>query len=356
MTTPQNASPSLARKMLPKLVISLLLGALFAWLVSRGGVPLVPSRHALSHLKWWAIPGYLSVLLFSTFFRASRWRFLIAPVKKVALPTVIGLNWIGFFAIFVLPLRIGEIARPALSKMREGIAVSAGFGTIAVERVVDGLVTGLCVVWAIFALPHLETHDKIARAVPYYGVLAVTVFAGAFIGLFLFLWQHAFAVRLVGWTFGLVSKKLAATVASKIDQVAAGIRSISDPKLAAGFLTETVIYWGSNAAGMWLLAWGVGLHMSFGQSVAVMGILAIGVLLPAGPGMFGTFQVAVSSALKLYFAESIVGSEGAAYVFLLYACQALFICVSGILPLYVMHISFGEIFSPDSSSSPATAE
>ena len=58
-----------------------------------------------------------------------------------------------FFAIFALPLRLGEMARPALTKLRQGIPVSVGFGTIAVERVVDGLVTSLCVAWALFAIP-----------------------------------------------------------------------------------------------------------------------------------------------------------------------------------------------------------
>ena len=95
---------------------------------------------------------------------ASRWRFLIRPVKEIGLKEVIALNWIGFFAIFALPLRLGEVARPALTKLRHQISVSIGFGTVAVERVVDGLVTSLCVAWALFALPRRETDDVLAQA------------------------------------------------------------------------------------------------------------------------------------------------------------------------------------------------
>lgn len=340
---------SFASRILPKLGISLALGALFAWIVVKGGVPIIPSSESFADVKWWTLGAYVVVLTVSTFFRASRWRFLIAPIKKIPLRDVIALNWIGFFAIFAFPLRLGEFARPALTKMREGVPISAGFGTIAVERVVDGLLTSLCVVWAIYALPHVETTDPLARAVPHYGSLAVLLFSGAFVGLILFLWQRAFAVRLVGWTFGLVSKSLATKVAAKIDSVADGVRSLAHVRYATGFFAESILYWGLNAAGMWLLAWGVGLPMTFGMSVAVMGILAIGILLPAGPGLFGNFQLAVSAALKLYFAESIVATKGAAYIFLLYGTQAVFICITGIVPLYLLKIRFGDLLAPDAS-------
>jgi uncharacterized protein (TIRG00374 family) len=347
---PENAvaagpAPSLLRRILPKLLVSLVLGALFAWLVARGGVPLVPPASAFADVVWWTLPAYLVVLFATTWVRASRWRFLVAPIKSVPLREVIGLNWIGFFAIFVMPLRLGELARPALSKMREGIPISVGFGTVAVERVLDGLVTSLCVAFAVFALPHLDTEDELARHVPTYGMLALTVFTGAFIALACFLWQRRLATALVERTVGLVSKRLASLLATKIDGVAEGVRSIGDARLGVGFLLETLAYWALNALGMWLLAWGCGLPMSFGHAVAIMGILAIGILLPAGPGLFGNFQLAVMAALKLYFPAEVVATHGAVYIFFLYGIQAVFICLAGIIPLYAMKIRFGDLMS-----------
>src|SRR5262245_25022834 len=99
-------------RFLPKLIISIALGVLFAWLAARGGVPLVPPARAFGAVSPWAVPGYLASLCVVHLFRASRWRFLIAPVKHVPFRDVILLNWIGFFAIFALPLRLGEFARP----------------------------------------------------------------------------------------------------------------------------------------------------------------------------------------------------------------------------------------------------
>jgi uncharacterized protein (TIRG00374 family) len=335
---------SVARRVLPKLAISLALGALFAWLVHRGGVPLIPPAEAFGRVRWWTVPAYLVTLAAMHFFRASRWRFLIHPVKQdIPFRDVVLLNWIGFFAIFALPLRLGEVARPALTKIRHGVSLSAGLGTVAVERVLDGLVTSLCVVWAFVALPQLPTDDELARSLPYYGALAVSVFTAAFVALGLFLWQRELALRLVRGTIGRISPRLGALLGEKVAGIADGIRSISSPRLAFSFLFETLLYWSLNAAGMWLLGWGCGLPMTFSHAVAVMGILAIGILLPAGPGLFGNFQLAISTALKLYFAAEVVGSAGAVYVFLLYGTQAILMTLAGVVPLYALHLSFGDL-------------
>ena len=330
-------------RLLPKLAISLALGALFAWLAARGGVPLVPDPAALQRVSGWAPPLYLLSLLLVHYFRASRWRFLIAPVRRLPLREVIVLNWIGFFAIFALPLRLGELARPAVSKLRHGIPISAGVGTIAVERVMDGLITSLCVAWALLVLPRVPTDDPVAKHLPTYGYAALLLFSAAFAALALFLWQRALAMRLTRMTLGLFLPSLADLLASKVGNVADGIRSISDPRLLLGFLFESALYWGCNALGVWLLGLGCGLPMTLGHAAAVMGVLAIGILLPTGPGLFGNFQLAVSAALRLYFAESLIGTQGAVFIFLLYVMQSSVMVLAGAVPLYALHMRLSDL-------------
>jgi uncharacterized protein (TIRG00374 family) len=342
VTSPQPERSLLAR-VGPKLLISLALGGLFAWLAARGGVPLLPPRAAFAQVRPWAVPAYLASLLVLHYFRASRWRFLIAPVKKVPLSEVLLLNWIGFFAIYILPLRIGELARPALTKLRQGVPISVGFGTVAVERVFDGLLTSVCVAFTLVALPRLPTSDSVARHLPTYGYGALGLFVCAFIALGMFLWQRALAVRLTHWGVGLVSKRLGQLLAEKVGNVADGLRSIGSLRLAAGFLLESLAYWGVNAFGVWLLGRGVGLPLSFGHAVAIMGVLAIGILLPTGPGLFGNFQLAVSACLKLFFVESLVTTQGAVFVFLLYVLQSTVMIVAGLVPLYALRLRMVDL-------------
>lgn len=345
---------SLLSRTLPKLAISIALGALFAWLFARGGIPLLPSLDRLRAIQPWTIPVYLGSLGLVHFFRASRWRFLIAPVKVVAFRDVLLLNWIGFFAIFALPLRLGELARPALTKLRYGIPISVGLGTVAVERVLDGLITSVCVAVALLVLPRVQSADPIAAHLPTYGYAALAIFTAALCALAMFLWQRAFAVRLTRLTIGALSRPLADRVAEKVANVADGIRSIGDRGLAAAFLLESGLYWGSNAVGVWLLGVGCGLPMGIGHAAAVMGVLAIGILLPTGPGLFGNFQLAVSAALRLYFAESLVGGQGAVFIFLLYALQSLVMVVAGVIPLYALRVRLRDLVAlPESMPPPS---
>jgi uncharacterized protein (TIRG00374 family) len=338
-------------KLWPKLLVSLAVGALFGWIAERGGVPIVPHAATFRYVDWPQVGVASALLVLLTVLRATRWRFLIAPVKKLPLREVILVNWVGFFAIFALPLRLGEFVRPALSKLRAGIPISAGLGTVAVERVLDGTLTSLCVAYSLWALPRLDVRDPIARAVPFYAGAVLSVFVCALIALAAFLWQRDLAVRLTEKVFALISPQLGETLARKVDSVADGLRSIGDARLAFGFVFETLLYWGLNACFMWVLGLACGLPMELGHAVAVMGVLALGILLPSGPGMFGSFQIAVSAALRLYFPESLVGAQGSLFVFFVYVLNALLMSAIGVIPLLRMHVRLRDLISPKISES-----
>lgn len=322
------------RSLLTRLLVSLVIGGAFAWLATRGGLPLVPTKADLLQVRPWAIPLYLASLTVMHGLRASRFRFLVAPVRRLELGQVLSLNFIGFFAIFALPLRLGELVRPTLGKARHGIPLSAGLGTVAVERVCDGLITSLCVAWALFALERGPVNDPLARLLPTYGYLALLLFSGGLFTLGLFLWQRALAGRLVRTGVGLISPRLGELVAQKVDGIAEGLRAIGNVRLASAFIAESVAYWGMNALGVWWLGLGCGLPgFTLGHAVAVMGILAIGILLPTGPGLFGTFQLVVVSCLRLYLPEEVIAGQGAVFVFLLYLLQSLVMVGAGLMAL-----------------------
>ena len=104
--------------------------------------------------------------------------------------------------------------------------------------------------------------------------------------------------------------------------MADGLRFLPSPELAAPFLAETLLYWTVNVAGVLLLGWGCGLTgMTLPEAAVTVGCLGVGILLPAGPGYFGAFQLSVYMALAMYFPDELLTGPGAAFVFLLYATQ-----------------------------------
>src|SRR5262249_38923134 len=94
-----------------KLGLSILFGGGIAWILSRGGLPLLPPRAAFASLKPWTIPVYLASVSLHHYVRAIRWRHLLRPVGNVSNRSVVAVSWIAFAAILISPLRSGEIVR-----------------------------------------------------------------------------------------------------------------------------------------------------------------------------------------------------------------------------------------------------
>ena len=71
-----------------------------------------------------------------------------------------------------------------------------------------------------------------------------------------------------------------------------GLRVVPSRRKVALFFGLTAVYWGVNAWGMSLLARGFGIRLGAVAAFTVLGALVVGVMIPAGPGMVGTFQAA----------------------------------------------------------------
>jgi hypothetical protein len=311
--------------------------------MKRGGVPIVPEARAFAAVKWWTVAVYMASLGVVHWFRAWRWDYLLRPVARVPTGRIIAIAWVGFFAIMMLPFRAGEVVRPYLIRRDGRVSGSAALGTIAAERVLDGLFVAILLVVTLAFVPRLPLEGVVFLGFPmpqlvHYGYLTFALFAGALATLAVFLAARSFAERVTRAVFGLVSPRVGTLLAAKIGGLADGLRSLPDPKLMGPFMLQTALYWGANALGMWFLGWGCGLDMTPAHGFAVMGVLAMGILLPQGPGLFGSFQFFVYLALRMYFPEEQIRSHGVAYVFLLYACQFVFTTATGVGAMLVGHI------------------
>jgi hypothetical protein len=83
----------------------------------------------------------------------------------------------------------------------------------------------------------------------------------------------------------------------------------------------TALYWGINGTGLWLLAHACGLDLTLPQAWVILGLLALGILVPNAPGYFGVFQLSVFVGLSLYLAPEALGHRGAVFVAVLYSIQ-----------------------------------
>jgi hypothetical protein len=243
----------------------------------------------------------------------------------------LAVSFIGFAAILIMPLRAGEFVRPYMIRQKGKISIAAASGTIAAERIIDGL--GLTIVLAIcmqLAHPLSPLPDHIGRlpipvaAVPFYAYVALAGFVAAFVLMAVFYWRPALGRVLVERSLGLVSKNAGHKAADFVARTADGLKFLPSVRHLAPFLAETAVYLGLNALGIWVLARGCGIEtISYVQSCVVMGVLGLGILVPAGPGLFGAFQASTYAALAMYFHDDVVLGAGTVFVFLLYAISGL---------------------------------
>lgn len=132
--------------------LSLLLTIAFIYLFARR----FDVRAALDSLRaasLWLILLSAAVNLAAYLIRAWRWRVLMAPVKRgIGMYNLTSTMFIGFMISFVVPFRLGEVARPVLLARREKVSATATLATVALERLFDVLtVMALLLVFVLTA-------------------------------------------------------------------------------------------------------------------------------------------------------------------------------------------------------------
>ena len=328
-----------------KLIASILITVGVIYTVESGGLKLVPNGGDFDGIRWLALALYFPLLFGMTWFRAVRWRFLLRQIIVVPKLRLFAVSCIGFFAMWALPFRLGELARPLLLRTRPEeikpgkpvLSLTAATGTIVAERVIDGLFISIVLAIALLTVPTLHPLPetvvglKISVAhVRWAGFAMLGLFTTAFVVIAVFYFARAFAVRATHAVFGLVSQKLADKLSHMAGHLADGLHVFSRGRDFFGFLLETAAYWMFNAAGMWVLARACGVThvdgsgITFGEACALMGMLSCAILIPGPPGLLGVFQAGIYAGMTMYFPTAIVTGPGAAYVFLVYITQVVF--------------------------------
>jgi glycosyltransferase 2 family protein len=311
---------------LPRVIASLLIGGGFLWLLMRGGLPLIPPKEALAKLPLAHVLGFCALLMVGIALRTHRWIYLIRPVApELPARRIMGVCMLGFAAVFLAPLRSGELVRPYLISQGGKPTFMQATGTVAAERIIDGLVVtlytfvALSLATAISPLPsRLGDLPLPIAAVPAAAYGALIVFSCAFAGMTAFYFARGWAGRVTRKVVGLVSTRGAEFAAGTLERLADGLSFLPSRGNLLRFLRSTLGYWGCGILSQWVLLRGLGFDASFAQAAACVGIQGLGSLVPAGPGMFGAFQIAGFSALAMFFPMAQVKTVGASFVFVTY--------------------------------------
>jgi glycosyltransferase 2 family protein len=335
------------KKLLVRLTLSLIIGGGMLYLAARK-IDFGSTWSALTTASWWLLAPYFVTMAVQHFFRAWRWKYLLAPIHPVPFARLLPVASVGFCAILALPLRMGELVRPYLIADPPQLRMSHAFGTLAVERVFDGLFLALTTFGAV-------TLAKSRTVVPGWvfmaGLIALAIFLAGLVVLVLTFWQRRRAVELCRRLFALFSPRLGDRVAQIAAGVVDGFQVIPNLRALAPYLAATLAYWLLNGVAVWEMGFAFDLGLTWGASVAVMAIVGVGIMIPAGPGFIGNFELFADGALGLYIARDALARRGAAFILTLHATNALWYAVTGALAMLSPQVSFTRVWRASTTES-----
>ena len=289
-------------KLAINLALSFSMLALCLWLVWPDPVTRAQVEAALEALRWSEFSPYLFAFLGLQIVvhlcRALRWNNLLAPLGvRIPAGPLLAISSVGFMAILALPARLGEFVRPGLLRKR-GVTASAALGTVAVERVVDGLLISLFVFGAFFALRGPDAPDWMMPT----AYVALFVFASALVFLVFALRRPEQTVRfcLRVSLIPHIAPKVATVLEHKLLDMMRGLVVLKDRRNMTIFVLWSIVYWTANGLGLWVLARAFNLELSLIGGFATMGLVAVGITLPNSPGLVGQFQWFTLLGLSLY--------------------------------------------------------
>ncbi|MBC7977204.1 MAG: flippase-like domain-containing protein [Myxococcales bacterium] len=347
------------------LLLSLGMLALCTWLVWPGSAERAQLALTIHQLSWAGMAPYLAVylglLVVVHLCRSLRWNHLLAPLGvKVPAGPLLAISSVGFMAILALPARLGEFVRPGLLRKGGYTTASAALGTVAVERIVDGLIISLLVFAAFFA--------NRGPAAPGWMMPTAYVALGVFSSCLVFL---VFAMRrpepTVRFCLSLtllprMAPRVATVIERKLLEMIRGFAVLKDLRRLSAFVMWSLVYWGANGLGVWVLARAFHLELSIVGAFATMGLLGVGISLPNSPGLVGQFQWFTLLGLSVYLGFDVSDKHAPIYATALafaiaqHLLQVAWYVAMGALGLASPWVSFHDLWTarrvaPDAEAS-----
>jgi uncharacterized protein (TIRG00374 family) len=291
-----------------------------------------------------------TVALLSYWLRALRWQFILLPVGRVRLTSVLLTTAVGYAALSLLPARMGDLIRPVLLARRERIPTSASLASILTERVFDLWTVVLFFLIFIVWPPRMPNLDEQARH-----SLEVLSFSGYVVGaglivatlilLGLFRYQERMVdllTRPVAWLKASWKQPIANFFHHFLD----GLRVIQRPRdlvitMAASVVMWYVIFWQVRLT---LLAFDVDLPLR--AAFLIVTLAVIGLAVPT-PGGVGGFHKATQVGMTMFFGIGLNKATGIAIAY--HAICFVPITIIGLLCLPFLGVKLREVetISPD---------
>lgn len=306
------------------------------------GIDLDVVRSSLGSFRWWALLPMAGLYFAAHVVRCYRLQLLMGT--SLGLWPLLSVNSIGFLAINVVPLRLGELVRPYLFMEKHDIAFGTSMAAIFVERLLDmvSLLVMLLLVGVVVDIPpggvEVAGIDLVAAGQTMAG--GVSAAGLVFIGAVVVVGEPM--IHLVERVLGLVAQGLGQRVGSFLRHFGRGLVGLGrTPGKALLVVLMTAVVWGFTVSGLWMVLLGLpGLDLGLGQAMVIWSLTLAAFTAVPTPGFIGSHEAGCSAALRLLGINS---SLAATVAVLIHAGQLGFTVLLGLGFSAIEGLSLGDV-------------
>jgi len=238
-------------------------------------------------------------------FRTIRWRVLLASPKAPGFYPTFFANTTGYMLSTVLPIRAGDVARPALLSRRANVRFAEALGTVLTERILD--LFSILAIFLWFCARHWNSFPNNVGVI-HGGAIGCAIVLGLLVILLVSLRFFGGAVRSLHITVGrILPKRFREPWMKFFDAFAKTLVIAERPGDFFTVLFATAMIWVCLTAQYSLVFIAMHHPLPYDATFFINGVTTIGVAIPT-PGGVGGFHKLCQWALTSFYAFDIDSS------------------------------------------------
>lgn len=282
---------------------------------------------------WWLLPG-TGVLFVAIVARCIRWSILMRPVAPMSPAKLFPYAIIGYMANNLLPARAGELVRAYVLGDREGVSKMGTFGTIAVERLFDGVTL---VLMLLIAGSIVGFEDGRLRAI---AVASTVLFVVALAGFYILTLNEERAKTVIHFFLRVLPDRFEHQAETMADSLVGSLRSVHDWRSLFLVAAFSGIAWTVEAGAYAAIGQGFDMEVGFGHYALLLAAANLAIIIPTFFGGTGPFEWAAKLVLV---GGGVADNVAGAYSIVAHGVILVPTTVLGLVLLWSYGVSFRRI-------------
>jgi len=295
------------------------------------------SSYFRSYKLWKTIP-WLFFYILAYFFRSLRWREILKPLRTTSVSESFTIFNTGLLVNYLIPIRLGEIAKSIILKLKEKVPVSKSLPTIFLDKLTDVFP----ILLVIIAIPLLSM--KLNSTL--YIVIAL-IFA-FFLLLLLFCYTAIYheikLFKILAFFLKIFPVKLRNTLSGFLEQFLKGIKIVKDPQVKLFKISiYTILAVVCESAFIFSVFKVFDTKLSFLQIMLGYTLMNLTYILPTPPAQIGSNQFMWVLIFSFGLGEDKNLTSAAVIVSHILTSVAIF--ASGYISMLLLNVKFLDVLS-----------